>query len=134
MTSALHTKQILLQRAMGGSPDVFETVGEVNSFDGPQMSAPSIDATSFDSTWAESLVGVPDGGQVTLGFNWIPSNGPQSRLRTDFAAGTLRAYRIQLTDNTVIAFSAYITAVSPSGAVNDKTNGSATLRITGAVS
>ena len=134
MTSALHTKQILLQRAMGGSPDVFETVGEVNSFDGPQMSAPSIDATSFDSTWAESLVGVPDGGQVTLGFNWIPSNGPQSRLRTDFAAGMLRAYRIELTDNTVIAFSAYITAVSPSGAVNDKTNGSVTVRITGAVS
>jgi len=134
MTSALHTKQILFQRAMGGSPDVFETVGEVNSFDGPQMSAPSIDATSFDSTWAESLVGVPDGGQVTLGFNWIPSNGPQSRLRTDFAAGMLRAYRIELTDNTVIAFSAYITAVSPSGAVNDKTNGSVTVRITGAVS
>src|SRR3990167_6578594 len=134
MTSALHTKQILLQRAMCGSPDVFETVGEVNSFDGPQMSAPSIDATSFDSTWAENLVGIPDAGQATLGFNWIPSNGPQSRLRTDFAAGTLRAYRIQLTGSTVIAFSAYITAVSRSGAVNDKTNGSATLRITGVVS
>src|SRR3990167_3047743 len=134
MTSALHTKQILFQRAMGGSPDVFETVGEVNSFDGPQMSAPSIDATSFDSTWAESLVGVPDGGQVTLGFNWIPSNGPQSRLRTDFAAGTLRAYRIQLTDNTVIAFSAYITAVSTSGAVNDKSNGNPSPRSNGVVS
>lgn len=133
MTAALHTKQVLFQRAMGGSPDVFETIGEVTNFDGPSMSAPSIDATSFDSTWAESLVGVPDGGQVTLGFNWIPANGPQSRFKTDFVAGTLRAYRIQLTDNTVISFSAYIIAVAPSGAVNDKTSGSATLRITGAV-
>ena len=135
MTSALHNKQVLFQRAMGGSPDAFETVGEVTSFDGPSMSAPAIDVTSFDSTWAEKLIGVPDGGQVTIGFNWIPANGAQSRLRDDFESGTLRAYKVVLTDSvaTAIQFSAYISAISPSGAVNDKVSGSATLEITGAV-
>lgn len=132
-TAALHTKQILFQRAMGGSPDVFETLGEVKGFDGPSMSAAAMDATSFDSTWKEKLVGVPDGGQVTFQFNWIPANGPQSRFKDDFDAGTLRAYRIQLTDNTVISFSAYITAISISGAVDQVTAGSATLEITGQV-
>ena len=134
-TSAVNTKLVLFERAMGGSPDAFETVGEVNSFDGPSMSAPALDVTNFDSTWAEKLVGVPDGGQVTIGFNWVPGNGPQNRLREDFAAGTLRAYRIRKADATLpaISFSAYLTAIAPSGAVNDRVTGSATFEVTGQV-
>ena len=131
MTAALHNKQVLFQRALGGSPDVFETIGEVTNFDGPSMSAPAIDVTNFDSTWKEKLVGVPDAGQVTIGFNWIPSNGPQSRLREDFGNGTLRVYKLVPTAGDPIQFSAYVTAISPSGSVDAKMAGSATLDITG---
>mgnify|MGYP001593852034 CR=1 FL=1 len=130
-TAALHNKTVLFQRALGGSPDVFETIGEVTNYDGPSMSAPEIDVTSFDSTWAEKLVGLPDAGQVTIGFNWIPANGPQSRLREDFGNGTLRVYQLVPVSGNAIVFSAYVTAVSPSGAANEKMAGSATLSITG---
>jgi predicted secreted protein len=134
-TSAIHTKLILFERAMGGSPDAFETIGEVTGYDGPSMSAPSIDATSFDSAWAEKLVGVPDGGQVTFQYNVVQDNGPQQRLREDFEAGTLRAYRIRKADGTLPQrqFSAHVAALSESGAVNEKVSASCTLEITGAV-
>lgn len=134
-TSAVHSKLVLIERSLGGSPDAYESIGEVTNFDGPTMSAPTEDATSLESSWAEKLVGVPDGGQVTFGVNWISSNGAQNRLREDFAAGTLRSYRIRKADGTLtaITFSAYVTSISPSGAVNAKISGSFTLTITGAV-
>ena len=134
-TSAIHTKLILFERALGGSPDAYETIGEITNYDGPSMNAPAIDATSFDSAWSEKLVGVPDGGQFTFSYNVVAANGPQIRLREDFAAGTLRSYRIRKSDGTLPqrVFSAYITAVSESGAVNEKVSASCTLEITGAV-
>ena len=135
-TAAIHTKLILFERALGGSPDVYETIGEVTGYDGPSMSAPSIDATSFDSAWAESLVGVPDAGEFTFQYNLVANDGPQQRLRADFANGTLRSYRIRKSDGTLPqrVFSAHVTAVSESGAVNEKVAASCTLKITGAVS
>lgn len=134
-TAAVNTKLVLFERALGGSPDAFETIGEVNSFDGPSMNASPIDVTSFDSTWKEKLIGVPDGGQVTIGFNWVPGNGPQQRLREDFENGTLRAYRLRKADATLpaISFSGYVAAIAPSGAVDSAISGSATIEITGEV-
>lgn len=132
---ATHSKLTLIERALGGSPDAYEAIGEVTNFDGPSMSIPVEDTTSLEDAWAQKLVGVPDGGQVSFGVNWASGNGPQQRLREDFANGTLRSYRIRKADASLVAitFSAYVTAISPSGAVNAKVAGSFTLTITGAV-
>ena len=115
-------RSILFERALKGSRDVYETIGEVTGYDGPPMSA-------------RSLVGVPDAGEFTFQYNLVANDGPQQRLRADFANGTLRSYRIRKADGTLpqCVFSAYVTAVSKSGAVNEKVAVSCTLKITGAV-
>ena len=135
-TGAMKSKGITLQRSAGGSPDVFTTVGEVLSFDGPSMSLPTEEATSFDSTWAEVIAGVPDGGQVTFQINYIPSNVPQAGLQDDLENGTRRAFRLVFTDtgSSKLEFSGYVTALSPSsGGPNSRVVGSCTIRIDGAV-
>lgn len=135
MSGAVHSKLILFEREMGGSPAVFEKIGEVTNWAGPNMTAPTDETTSFDSTWGEHLVGVPDGGSVTVAFNWVPTDGPQQRVRADFENGTLRTYRVRKADGTLpaVSFSGYITALSPSAALNQKIAGSMTLKVTGEV-
>lgn len=135
-TGAMKSKGVLLQRSTGGSPDVFVTVGEVASFDGPTMTLPTDDATNFDSTWTEVIAGVPDGGQITFGMNYIPSNAQQAGLQDDLENGTRRAFRLVLTDSasSKLEFSGYVTALSPSsGGPNTKVQGSCTIKIDGAV-
>lgn len=133
MSSAQKFNGTQLKRAQGGSPDVFQAIAEITGFDGPSMSAPEIDVSNSDSSWAEKLVGLPDGGQVTFQYNWLTNNAQHAAVRADFAAGTLRSYQIALPDGTVFGFQAYITGMSPSGALNEKIAGSMTLTISGAV-
>lgn len=136
-TGAVKSKGIQLQRSVGGSPDVFQTVSEVHSMDGPNLSLPTDDATSFDSTWAEVIAGIPDGGEVSFGMNWIPSNDHQRGLKEDLKNGTLRAFRLIYPDSASSReeFSAYVTAFGrASGGPNSKITASCTLRISGGVS
>ena len=136
-TAAMKSKGVLLQRSGGGSPDVFATIAEVLSFDGPSRTLPVEDATSFDSNWAESIAGIPDGGQVTFGMNLIPSNTVQNALAEDLENATLRAYRLVFTDtgSSKLEFSGYVTAFSSSsGGPNSKINASCTIRVSGGVS
>lgn len=131
MSDAIKAKGTIIRRAMGGSPEQFEAIAEITSFDGPQMSAPDIDVSNFDSTMAENIIGLPDGGSVTLGCNYLGS-GAQDRVRADFRAGAQRAYQIELVSGRIIQFTGGITAVGLSGAsVNDKIAGSFTLRVSG---
>lgn len=136
-TKAMKAKGVLLQRSSGGSPDVFTTISEVVSFDGPSRSLPTEDATSFDSTWQEQIAGVPDGGQVTFGLNYIPNNAQQAGLEDDLENGTLRAFRLVLTDtdSSRKEFSGFVTAFSISaGGPNAKIAASCTIRISGGAS
>ena len=137
ISGAMKAKGVLLQRSAGGSPDVFSTVGEVLSFDGPSRSLPTEDVTSFDSTWQEQIAGIPDGGQVTFGMNYIPGNGQQIGLQEDLENGTLRAFRLVMTDSAAsrFEFSGFVTAFSTSaGGPNNKIAASCTIRVSGGVS
>ena len=137
VTRAVKSKGIQLQSSNGASPDVFETIAEVKSCDGPSMSLPTDDATSFDSEWAEVIPGVPDGGEISLGMIFVPGAGGQIRLQEDLQNATLRAYRLVYPDasSSKIEFSAYVTAFSRAASnPNAKVEATATLRISGAVS
>jgi len=136
-TKAKAAKGTLVQRGDGGSPsETFTTIGEVNTFSGPQRTATVIDATSFDSTWEESILGVPVGGEVTLECNLVGSNGQQQGLETDYVNGTLRNFKIVLNDHattkTTFSFSALVTALSVQGqGPNAKYVLNCTLKISG---
>lgn len=135
-TNAKSSKGIRLQRGDAGGPEVFTTIGEVTSVKGPSEKAPQLDASSFDSTAMEFIAGLPDSGELTFDINFIGNNVQQQGLRTDLRAGTLRNFKLILTDHattpTTVTFAAIVTAAPD---VNASTNavikGSCSLRISG---
>ena len=128
----------LLQRGDGGTPEVFATIGGIDGFDGPNETQGVLDVTCIDDTTRQKLPdGLVDGGTLSLKVNWAPyADTQQGNLRTDFAAKTLRNFKIVCTDvhATVITFAAYVTGYNgPSIAVAGKSSGTIALTISGAV-
>lgn len=133
MSGALETQGTLIQRGNGADPEVFTTIGEINSFQGPGGSASVIDVTSLDSAAKEKRMGLMDEGQFTFEMNLVPGDTAQDGLRSDRTSRTLRNFKLTLVDSTVITFAAYVTGFSISGGVDDKIGGSVTLEISGSV-
>ena len=73
-SSALSTEGILFKRGDGGGPEIFTTVGEVFSMQGPDGEASEIDVTDFASAAREFNMGLPDEGRVTLELYRLPSD------------------------------------------------------------
>ena len=136
MTSnALETQGVLFKRGDGGTPEVFTSVGEIKSFQGPGGSAAVIDITTLESTAKEKRMGLADEGQFTFEINLDPTNAQHLGLKSDRAARTLRNFTLTLTDSpaTVLSFAAYVLELSLSGGVDDVIGASVTLEISGAV-
>ena len=133
MTSAIKTQGTVLARSVGGSPDTYSAVAEIKSI-GINMSVPEIDATNFDSTFAERVVGIPDVGKISLSCNFLVAGG-QNDVRDDFNSGVLRSYQITLADSagTKIRFSAYVTAVGITMEKNGIIEGTFELSVSGAI-
>ena len=134
-SSALKSQGTTFGVGDAASPEVFTTIADVVTIEGPSLSAEAIPVTDLSSARAQYIDGLPDEGEVTLELNFIPGNTQHAALRTDLNAGTSKNYRITFTDSpaTTWTFPALVTAApSPSSAVNDKLTGSVTLRLTGA--
>lgn len=134
-TKAKSTKGVMLQRGDGGGSEVFTTVAEVKSFDGPTESAPDIEVSSFDSTAEEFIAGLPANGEVQLGLNFIGPDVQQQGLRTDLRAGTLRNFKLILADHattpTTFSFAAIVKELGMSGQVKAAVEAKCTLKLSG---
>jgi len=118
-------------------------VGDLIGFSGPSQSANVIDITNLDSTAKEKLVGVYDGGQITLNLNWAASHATylgQLKLQECLRARTKGCFLIELggtaaasTGKTVIG-KGYVTGLNITGSVDNKVAGDVTIAITGGVS
>lgn len=121
----------------GGSatPNTYTFVSEITDFDGPgNGSASVIDVSHLSSTRKEKRMGLPDEGQCSISFNFIPGDTGQEAIKTSRAARSLKGYRITLSDDSVATFDAYCLSIAPSGSVDGKVTGKMTLEITGEVS
>lgn len=140
-TKAVSTAGVKLQRGAGdGPPETFATIAEVSNISGPNESADTIEVTSFDSAAREYIPGLRDGGEVSFDFNFVGEDTSQAALRSDFAAGTVRNWRIDCDDATATltvpskyTFAASVIALGTTFATNDAIKGSCTLKISGAV-
>ncbi len=134
-TNALVTEGVVFKRGDGGGPEVFNTVGEVISFDGPGGSATVIDATHLASTAREKLMGLPDEGQFSMELNLDPSDTEQVGLKDDRVNRTKRNFELLLTDAgpTKLSFAGFVLEYRISGGVDDKINLSVVIEITGAI-
>jgi predicted secreted protein len=113
-----------------------DTVAEINSISGPNMSRDTIDVTSLDSTggYREFIPGFRDGGEVTLSCNWTLS--AWSEWLDDFQSDAIVSYTIVLSNDeeTEISFSGYCVGMGVEVPTDDKVTNEVTLKISGAVS
>ncbi len=107
-------------------------VSEVLSFSGPAPSANIIDVTNLQSTAKEKMIGLYDGGQITINTNFIVTDAGQTKLRESLAARTQGNLMIQLstvTTSQYMAMMGYVTGFNVSGAVDNVLRGDYTITI-----
>ncbi len=134
-SSALKSQGMTIGIGDAASPEVFTSITEVNSIDGPGGQANEIDVTDLDSTGKEFILGLQDEGDISLDINYIPANTQHALLRARRASGAIGNFRISFTDSpiTTWTFAALVKGFSISNAVDGKTAGSVTLRVSGSV-
>ena len=105
---------------------LMQNIGQVVSFNGPNISVPVIDVTNLTSTAKEKLAGVYEGGQVSLSVvldNEASNANIHTELRNDMTARTKRAFDIRFTETATIVgsifFKGYVSGFSPTGSVDN---------------
>lgn len=135
VSNALSAYNTLLAIGDGGGPEVFTTIAEIFNIGGPALAGEIIDVTHMESPgrFREKIVGILDGGEVSLELSWIPDNTVHAGIITDFKNRTKRNFELTWPDtaSTKWSFAAFITSFEPSGPVDDKLTASITLTISG---
>lgn len=81
-----------------------------------------IDVTNLQSTAKEKMIGLYDGGQVTINTNFLVTDAGQTKLRECLAGRTQGNLMLQLSTvstSQYMAMMAYCTGFSVSGAVDN---------------
>ncbi len=113
-------------------------IGEVTGFSGPSMSAAVIDVTNLKSTAKEKLIGIYDGGQVTINVNWDACTDDGQKLLRKSIAGRLKG-RLAIflngsVDTQKIGLEGYVSGLNLTGSVDNKLAGDFTIAISGGAS
>ena len=119
--------------AATATPVEWTEIGEVTDFSGPDGTASEIDTTHLQSTAKEFLMGLPDEGTISLSINWAPADTGQLAVKAARKARTKKDFKITYSDKSTASFKGYVMGLSTDAAVDDKVNGSITLRVTGEV-
>lgn len=114
----------------GGSPI---TVGGIRSFSGFDGEASDIDITTLDSVAKEFRQGLQDFGNFSIELNRDPNDSGQAELEDAKAAQATRTCVLTLASGDVFTFDAYVKSINLNGAVDDVLQGTANLKVTGAV-
>ena len=119
------------------SPQVFTTIGEINSIGMPSISRDTIDATHSESPdkWREFIAGLKDGGEVSAELNFVPGSAGTTLLLGQLDNDAPSVCKITLpmfTPAYVWTFDAFLTGFDPGDApVGDKMTATVTFKITG---
>lgn len=117
------------------TPVTWTAIGDIKSVDPAGASVPDIDVSDLDSVAVESIPGLVDNGEVTLGLNYVIGNPGQTALESSFNGTIVKPFKITTLDPATYSFNAYVKKYPniPKADVNGVLTGSITLRISGAV-
>ena len=134
-SSALTSQGMTIGIGDAASPEVFTTISEVKSIDGPGGQANEIDVTDLNSSSKEFVLGLQDEGDITLDLSYIPKDTQHALLRSRRASGDIGNFRLTFTDSpaTTWTFAALVKGLSISNGVDAITAGSITLRVSGSI-
>lgn len=133
MTLAITTKGTQFQVEDTPGSGTFTTVAETKSFDGPNRTAPDLDASNFDSTEQEFVPGLASPGELQLTLHHMGANAMHQRMEDDVPAGVKRNYKLIFVDGTIRAFLAAVKEFHPSGDTNTIIMTKVSLKISGAI-
>jgi len=133
MTSAVLSAGSKIGIGDAASPEVFNKIPEVISLTTPEISRPTIDVTSLDSTAKEYISGLKDGGSIEISGNWIASNTYHQLVKTNAAAGTAANFLVTLPTSpvTAVEFTATPEAFGFTVEPDSQITFSATLKVSG---
>lgn len=115
MTQGIAAYGTLLQRGDGAGTEVFTTIAELQTIEAPAVDTDILDMTHFTSPGAfrEYVLGLRDGGEVTLEGNYIPKDATQNAttgLLADNLSAVVRHFKLLFSD-AVAAVKATLLAV-----------------------
>ena len=112
-----------------------ETIAEINSISGPNMSRDQIDVTSLDSTsgYREFIAGFRDGGELQLNMNFTRDS--YDDFLAAFQDDAYKAFTIVLPDTgaTTFTFNGWVTGLGMAVPLDDKVTSDVTIKISGLV-
>ena len=110
-----------------------ETICEVVSFDGPNLSSEQIDVSSMGTLgWRCYVQGISDAGELSMTLNFLPTAESHEDLVCGLGDGT-NDYSIVFPDaaSTTWTFEAFVSQFGVSGSFDGKLEATATLKLTG---
>jgi predicted secreted protein len=123
-----------LKRGDGATPEVFTNVGKVINFNGPGLTAKSIDISSLDNVdgFREKTQGLNDAGQLSIEIEFMPDDDQHQKLMGDYVNRVQRNFTVLWPDGvTLWAFTASVLKCTPKGALDAAVTASVDLDITG---
>jgi len=133
---AVAVQGVQLQIAIAGSPDVFQTIVNVESFK-LQSKLKVVDVSNVTDLWKQQFPTLLEIGDIPLTVFWVPEdptlNNSTTGLRGLFTRKTLTDCRFIYNDgnNSTDAFQAYVTTYEIQGTQADVFRATITLSGTG---
>jgi hypothetical protein len=94
MTDYVDTQGTDLKIGNGASPEVFTSIPQIVSIDGPSSARSEKTVTHLKSTAVETSPGLRDFGSLNLEVEWDEGDTVHAGLRTKFDAGTYHNFQL----------------------------------------
>lgn len=132
---ALASEGTKLRRGDGATPtESFTLIGAVSSVSGFGGGSTTInDVTTLQDSFVQKLPGLRDEGQGTMTVQWDATQAQFQGLHSDRAAATKRTFQIEMPDETVFEFSAYVLTFEVSAETDSPLTVDITLEIDGEI-
>ena len=119
----------------GGS---YTTVAYVRDISGPSFSMDTVETSSHGSSggWRTFVPGLIDGGEVSLDLLFDPSEATHMNstgLLSELTGRTIEGFKIIWPDSITFTFNGLVTGFEPGAPFEDALTGSATIKVTGAI-
>jgi predicted secreted protein len=111
-------------------------VAEVTRISGVGINRETIEVTHLtsDNEWKEFIFGLKEGQDITIDYNFLPTNSTHKAIITDIIAGTSATYTVTLADNSTFAMTLLPFNFTLADLVaSDKKAASAQFKVSGAV-
>lgn len=109
------------------------TINGIQSWSRQDGESTQIEVTTLASTAKEYCQGLKDNGTLSLEFIWDNDDLGQAELRDAQDNQAERTFIITLADSTTLTFQSLVLSISQDGAADEIVRGSASLKVTGAI-